>query len=208
MTAKSELPFNSKLIPVLTIKDVSKAAPLAQALKAGGIDVAEITFRTPDADAAIKAMKAAVPDMQVGAGTIVSQMDMDRALKAGSDFLITPATTPDILRMLRDCPVPVFPGSSTASEALTLYQRGFQTVKFFPAESNGGAKALKSIGDPLPQITFIPTGGINADLVPDYLALPNVAAIGGSWMVDKSHIESENWEAISISVAAALKHVN
>lgn len=208
MTKQSILPFNSKLIPVLTINDVNKAAPLAIAMKAGGIEVAEVTFRTADADDAIKAMKAAVPDMQVGAGTIVTQSDIDRALQAGSDFLITPATTPDLLRLLRDCPVPVYPGASTASEALELYQRGYKVVKFFPAEAIGGAKAVKSIGAPLPQITFIPTGGINAALAPQYLSLANVAAIGGSWMIDEAHVQSGDWDAVSASVATALKNLN
>lgn len=208
MSENDLLPFTSKLIPVLTINDVNTAAPLAHALKAGGIDVAEITLRTPDADSAIKAMKSAEPDMQVGAGTIITQSDMDRALKAGSDFLITPATTPDILRMLRDCPVPVYPGASTTSEALALYQRGYKIVKFFPAEAIGGANAIKSIGAPLPQISFIPTGGINADLAPKYLQLANVIAIGGSYMVEKSHLENEDWEAITASVKTALKQIN
>lgn len=204
---KPILPFKSKLIPVLTIDDIDKAGPLAKALYEGGLDVAEVTFRAPDADKAIAAMKKAVPNMLVGAGTILNRRDIDRAVDAGSDFLITPATTPGLLRVLRSCNIPVYPGTATPSEALALYELGYKVVKLFPAEAVGGIKLLKSIAPPLPHLKFIPTGGINAAKAPEYLSLPNVIAVGGSWMVDNTALKNKDWAGISASVEKALRAI-
>ncbi len=190
------------IVPVLTIDNIQSAAPLAKALSKSGLTTAEITLRTPQALDAIAAMKAAAPKLFIGAGTILSSDDLDAALDAGSDFIVTPAVSSKLLPAIKTCPVPVFPGVATPSEALEMYDNGFEYVKFFPAESNGGIPALKSMAGPLPQITFMPTGGINEQSAPDYLALPNVIAVGGSWMVDKQAVAEGNWDKI-ISVAKA-----
>ena len=154
------------IVPVLTIDNLQSAAPLARALAGAGLTTAEITLRTPHALAAISAMKAAAPELFIGAGTILSSKDLNAALEAGSDFIVTPAVSTKLLPAIKACSKPVFPGTATPSEALELYDQGFKYVKFFPAESNGGIPALKSMAGPLPQITFMPTGGINGQSAP------------------------------------------
>ena len=192
------------IVPVLTIKDVNSAAPLAKALSAAGLTTAEITLRTPAALVAISAMKTAAPELFIGAGTILSPKDLDAALAAGSDFIVTPAVSTKLLSAIKASPKPVFPGVATPSEALEMYEHGFEYVKFFPAESNGGVPALKSMAGPLPQITFMPTGGINGESAPNYLALSNVIAVGGSWMVDKQALNTGDFEAIEASARRAI----
>lgn len=174
------------LVPVLTIEKLSNAGDLARALWDTGMTTAEVTMRTPVALEAIAAMKKAAPELLVGAGTILSETNLQAALEAGSDFIVTPATSPKLVTALQRISVPVFPGVATPSEALTMYDKGFEYLKFFPAESNGGVKALKSMGDPMPKIKFMPTGGINEKSAPDYLALANVIGVGGSWMVNSN----------------------
>lgn len=188
------------IVPVLTIDTIQSAAPLAKALNASGLTTAEITLRTAQALEAIAVMKAAAPKLFIGAGTILTPDDLEAALDAGSDFIVTPAVSRKLLPALKTCPVPVFPGVATPSEALEMYDNGFEYVKFFPAEANGGVPALKSMASPLPQITFMPTGGINGRSALDYLTLPNVIAVGGSWMVDKKAVAAGDWDKI-ISVA-------
>ncbi len=192
------------IVPVLTIDDAQSAAPLAKALSAAGLTTAEITLRTPAALGAIRAMKDAAPDLFIGAGTILSRKDLGAALKAGSDFIVTPAVGTKLLAAIKACAKPVFPGAATPSEALELYEQGFAYVKFFPAESNGGIPALKSMAGPLPQITFMPTGGINGQSAPNYLALPNVIAVGGSWMVDKTALAAGDFKKIEASARQAV----
>ena len=192
------------IVPVLTIDNLQSAAPLASALANAGLTTAEITLRTPHALAAISAMKAAAPELFIGAGTILSSKNLDAALEAGSDFIVTPAVSTKLLPAIKACSKPVFPGAATPSEALELYDQGFEYVKFFPAESNGGVPALKSMAGPLPQITFMPTGGINGQSAPNYLALPNVVAVGGSWMVDKQALISGDFDKIQASARQAV----
>lgn len=184
------------LVPVLTIESASGAGELARALLEAGLTVAEVTLRTDEALAAIAVMKREVPDLLVGAGTILSPADIRTTLDAGSDFLVTPASTPTLRTALKQVSVPVFPGVATASEALAAYEDGFEYQKFFPAESNGGVKALKSIGAPIPQIKFMPTGGINGSSVLGYLACQNVIAVGGSWMINNEAIKNVDWKAL------------
>jgi 2-dehydro-3-deoxyphosphogluconate aldolase/(4S)-4-hydroxy-2-oxoglutarate aldolase len=184
------------LVPVLTIDDAKKAGEIARALHAAGLSIVEVTLRTEDALAAIEEMKKAIPDLLVGAGTILSEPDIRRSLNAGSDFLVTPATTKSLRKDLSDVSVPVFPGIATPSEALEAYDAGFEYQKFFPAESNGGVKALQSIAAPMPGIKFMPTGGIGAQSAPDYLSCSNVIAVGGSWMVSKTAIKNSDWQEL------------
>lgn len=170
------------IVPVMTIKTLKDAMPMAKRLKEDGFTVLEITLRSAPALDAIKILKEEFPDLVIGAGTIVTPQDIDAAISAGSDFLVTPATPISLAERLINCPVPVLPGCATATEAQTLYNMGFEILKLFPAETSGGAKALKSLSAPLPHLKFMPTGGITEEKSRDYLALPNVIAVGGSWM--------------------------
>lgn len=186
----------SPVVPVMVIEHLEDAVPLAQALLKGGLLALEITLRTPVALDAIKTIKQALPDAMVGAGTILSSQDLQAATDAGASFIVTPGTSPALLDALVQCELPVLPGISTPSEALALYERGFTTLKFFPAEAAGGAAMLKSIGGPMPQISFCPTGGINLNNAEQYLALKNVACVGGSWMVPAALIKEKKWDEI------------
>ena len=192
------------LVPVLTIHSANSAGELAQALLDAGLTVAEVTLRTDEAVAVIEIMKREVPDLLVGAGTILSPADIRTTLDVGCDFLVTPASTPKLRAALKQVSVPVFPGVATASEALAAYEDGFEYQKFFPAESYGGVKALKSIGAPIPQIKFMPTGGISRVTAPDYLACKNVVGVGGSWMVCGDAIKNSNWARLRDYTTAAV----
>lgn len=201
-----EIVNTSPVIPVIVIDELSQAAPLAQALFDGGLKVLEITLRTPIALEAMKLMKAAVPDAIVGAGTIVTPEDVVAAVEAGADFLVSPGATDVMIDAAQAQKIPMLPGVSTPSEAMHLSSRGFNFLKFFPAEAAGGVAMLKSIGGPLAKLRFCPTGGINLAKAPDYLALPNVVCIGGTWMVPKSLVDAGDWAAIEVLAreAAAL----
>ncbi len=170
------------IVPVMTVQSEAHALELGEKLVDAGYTVLEITLRTDSALDGIRVIKEKWPDLIVGAGTILSRQDADNALSVGSDFIVTPATSPRLAEALLDLPVPVIPGISTATEAQTLYDMGYKQLKFFPVESCGGAKMLKSLSSPLPHLMFMPSGGIRKDTADDYLALPNVFAIGGSWM--------------------------
>lgn len=193
----------SPVIPVLTIKDVATAVPLARALVAGGLSVLEVTLRTPQALEAITAMRSGVPDAVVGAGTITRPDDIGRAIGAGAQFLVSPGTPPDLAAALAGADVPVLPGCATVSEAMALAQRGFTCLKFFPAEPAGGVAFLKSLAGPLPGLAFCPTGGIDAARAPAYLALANVGAVGGSWVVPDEAIKAGDFARITELAAAA-----
>jgi 2-dehydro-3-deoxyphosphogluconate aldolase/(4S)-4-hydroxy-2-oxoglutarate aldolase len=171
------------VIPVLTVKDVEDALVQARALIAGGLTVLEITLRTPAAMAAVAALGKAFPSALIGAGTIVEPNQIEAAANAGAGFLVSPGVTPRLLEAAVRSPIPFLPGAATASEAMVLGERGFQALKFFPAEPAGGARYLASLAGPLPDLIFCPTGGIDAQRAGNYLALPNVACVGGSWMV-------------------------
>lgn len=191
------------VIPVLTIKDVAVAVPLARALVAGGLSVLEVTLRTPQALDAIAAMRAGVPDAVVGAGTITRPDDIGRAIAAGAQFLVSPGTPPDLAAALADATVPVLPGCATVSEAMALAARGFTCLKFFPAEPAGGVAFLKSLAGPLPGLAFCPTGGIDAGRAPSYLALANVGAVGGSWVVPDEAVKAGDFSRIEELARAA-----
>lgn len=184
------------VIPVLTIRDLELAVPIGRALAAGGLPVIEVTLRTPVALEAIEAITTAVPAATVGAGTITTIEDITRALAAGAEFLVTPGTPPDLAAALLTAPVPVLPGCATVSEAMALRARGFTCLKFFPAEAAGGVGFLKSIAGPLGDLVFCPTGGIDAARAPSYLALSNVGAVGGSWIVPEDAIAARDWGRI------------
>jgi len=193
----------ASVIPVLTVSDVDKAAPLARALKAGGLRVVEMTMRTPTALDVLSAMKAAEPGMIIGMGTIRTPEQVADAMAAGADFLVSPGLSPELIPALLGSGLPVLPGVATAGEAMSAVEAGFEVLKFFPAEQAGGRPYLKSIAGPLPDIRFCPTGSITREMAPDYLALPNVVCVGGSWIATGAMIEAGDWDAITGNAAAA-----
>ncbi len=193
------------VIPVIVIEQPEHAVPLATALYRGGLTVLEITLRTEHGLGAIRAVRAALPDAIVGAGTVVSREDVVQARDAGSQFLVSPGCTPDLLATAREVGVPLLPGINTPSEAMLLLERGLRHLKFFPAEAAGGVAMLKSLSGPLPQLRFCPTGGISPANAAHYLSLPNVLCVGGTWMLEKQLIASADWigiEALARDAAA------
>ena len=184
------------VIPVIVIDDAARAAGLAQALVAGGLPVLEVTLRSDAALDAIRAM-AAVPGGHVGAGTVLTPDDAKRARDAGAGFAVSPGLTDRLIAACQDIGLPLLPGAATASEVMRAAEAGYDMLKFFPAESAGGVAALKSLAGPLPRIGFCPTGGITAQSAPDYLALPNVICVGGSWIASPADIAAGNWQAIT-----------
>ncbi|WP_417485763.1 bifunctional 4-hydroxy-2-oxoglutarate aldolase/2-dehydro-3-deoxy-phosphogluconate aldolase [Maricaulis sp.] len=193
----------ASVIPVLTVGDVDKAAPLARALKAGGLSVVEMTMRTAAALDVLSAMKAAEPDMIIGMGTIRTPEQVADSMAAGADFLVSPGLSPQLIPALLASGLPVLPGVATAGEAMAAVEAGFEILKFFPAEQAGGRPYLKSIAGPLPDIRFCPTGSITREMAPDYLALPNVVCVGGSWIATGAMIEAGDWDTITANAAAA-----
>ena len=189
------------VIPVVVLHRVEHAVPLAQALLAGGVDTMEITLRTPRALDAIAAVAQNVPGMAVGAGTIIRPEQAEQAVHAGATFLVSPGSTPRLLAAMLDQGVPVLPGAATASEVIALLEQGITEMKFFPAAAIGGTPALQSLAGPLPEVTFCPTGGIDKSSSEKYLALPNVACVGGSWLTPSDLVASENWRAIAEGAA-------
>lgn len=190
------------VIPVLVVEDPTTAAPLAKALVAGGLPVLEVTLRTKAALSVIRAM-AQVPGAIVGAGTVLTPEDARNARAAGARFAVSPGATDALLDACEAIDLPILPGAATATEAMALLARGYTVQKFFPAEAIGGAKALKSLAGPLPQILFCPTGGISAKNAPDYLSLPNVRCVGGSWVAPTDLVAKGEWEAIRDLASAA-----
>ncbi|MEL7105451.1 MAG: bifunctional 4-hydroxy-2-oxoglutarate aldolase/2-dehydro-3-deoxy-phosphogluconate aldolase [Pseudomonadota bacterium] len=190
------------VIPVLVIEDAGTAAELAQALVAGGLPVLEVTLRTNAALDVIRAM-ANVEGGVVGAGTLLTPADVAAAKDAGALFGVSPGATPRLLDAAEEADLPILPGAASASEAMALLERGYTVQKFFPAEAAGGAAFLGSLASPLPQITFCPTGGINLAKAPDYLSLPNVRCVGGSWVAPKDKIAAGDWAGITKLAAQA-----
>ncbi len=185
------------VVPVLTIDDFEIAVPLARALCDGGLPVIEVTLRTRAALAAIAAIAVEVPECTVGAGTVVRHVDAAFAIDAGAKFLVSPGTDSVLAETFTEIEIPVLPGCSTVSEAMVLSDLGFEVLKFFPAEASGGANWLKAVAAPLPHIHFCPTGGINVQNVKDYLALPNVIAVGGSWLVPKDVLAAKDFKRVT-----------
>ena len=192
------------IIPVLVVRDVKQARPLAQALINGGLPVLEVTLRT-DAALDVIAEMASVEGGHVGAGTLVRPEDVHAAKAAGATFGVSPGATDALLDAAEEAGLPMLPGAATASEAMRLLARGYDVLKFFPAEASGGVAALKGIGGPLPQITFCPTGGIKPENASSYLALPNVICAGGSWVAPDDLVAEGKWDEIEALAAAAAK---
>lgn len=183
------------IVPVLVVEDVTHAKPLAQALVAGGLPALEVTLRTPAALDVISAM-AEVPGGMVGAGTLLTPADVRAAKEAGATFGVSPGATEALLDACEAEGLPLLPGAATASEAMALLERGYNMLKFFPAEAAGGSKFLGSLASPLPQINFCPTGGVNPQNATDYLSLPNVVCAGGSWVAPSGLVKEGAWDQI------------
>lgn len=183
------------VIPVIVLDDVSAARPLAEALVAGGLLVLEVTLRTPHALQIIEIM-AKVSGAVVGSGTVRSPLQMGHSVDAGCQFMVSPGASPRLLEAAEEHAIPLLPGIGTPTEAMTASEHGYSFLKFFPAEALGGVKVLKAYASPLPDITFCPTGGIDMQKARDYLALPNVICVGGSWVMPADAIASKDWKRI------------
>ncbi|MFF0585862.1 bifunctional 4-hydroxy-2-oxoglutarate aldolase/2-dehydro-3-deoxy-phosphogluconate aldolase [Streptomyces sp. NPDC003781] len=193
------------VVPVVVVDDLADAVPLARALVAGGLPAIEVTLRTPVALDAIRAIAGEVPGAVVGAGTVVTAEQVAEVVAAGARFLVSPGWTEALLEAMRASGVPFLPGVSTTSEVVALLERGVREMKFFPAEAAGGTAYLKALAAPLPQARFCPTGGISPASAPEYLALPNVGCVGGSWMLPKDALAGRDWgrvEALAREAAA------
>jgi 2-dehydro-3-deoxyphosphogluconate aldolase / (4S)-4-hydroxy-2-oxoglutarate aldolase len=191
------------VVPVLIVEDAKSAVPLARALVAGGLKAIEITLRTAGALDAIRAVAEEVEGAEVGAGTILNVAQWEAAVEAGSKFIVSPGTTQELLDAARQSDVPLLPGAATASEVMALREEGYMVLKFFPAEQAGGAAYLKSLSSPLAGTLFCPTGGISLKNAHDYLSLPNVVCIGGSWVAPKELVAEGDWAGITRLAAEA-----
>ena len=195
------------IVPVIAIEDAKKAVPLARALVKGGLPVAEVTFRTEAAEEAIKAIAAEVPEMILGAGTILTKEQADRAINAGVSFIVSPGFNPEITKYVLDKGVCMLPGTATAGEMEQAMMMGLNAVKFFPAEQNGGVAKLKALAGPYKTLRWMPTGGVNTANLADYMSFHQVLACGGTWMVKKDLVEGEKWSEITDICKAAVKNM-
>lgn len=193
------------VIPVIRIENADDAVPLARALAKGGLPAIEITLRTKDALESIRRVAAEVPEAIVGAGTILSPKQFDEAAKAGSKFIVSPGLTGNLIAAAADSDVPLLPGCTTLGEMMGALDAGIDFLKFFPAEQAGGAPFVKAVASVIPAIRFCPTGGINAANARDYLGLPNIVCVGGSWVAPDGHIKESRWDEITALAAEATK---
>ena len=196
-----------KILPVIVIEDAANAVELGRALADGGLPAAEVTFRTAGAGEAMRRMAEALPDLLVGAGTVLTPARVDEALAAGAKFIVSPGFNPAVVDRCQERGVPVFPGIATPTEIEMALGKGLTTVKFFPAEPMGGLKFLKAIAAPYGMMQFMPTGGVNAQNVKEYLAFGRVIACGGSWMAPQDWIAARDWERIRQETAKAVQAV-
>jgi len=185
-----------RLVPVAVIDDPTTAVPLGRAVEAGGLSCVEVTLRTPTALLSLRAL-AAETSLLVGAGTVLTRTQADDAVAAGARFIVSPGFSAALVRHCQQLGVPVLPGVATVSEIMAALDEGIEVMKFFPAEQSGGADWVRAVAGPLPSARFVPTGGITAALLPDYLALPSVFAVGGSWMVASSLVKTGDWSAVT-----------
>lgn len=193
----TKLLATSPVIPVLSFDHVDQALPVAEALQTGGLKVLEITLRTDAGLPAIEKISTHFPDLLVGAGTILSDEQFELVRMVGGQFAVSPGSTSPLRQKAKSLDFPYLPGVSTLSEMMQLRAEGFHHLKLFPAETIGGLGLIKAAASVLPDITFCPTGGIQAETAPDYLAQPNIACVGGSWLVSKQDLADQNWSAIT-----------
>jgi 2-dehydro-3-deoxyphosphogluconate aldolase / (4S)-4-hydroxy-2-oxoglutarate aldolase len=187
----------SPVIPVVTIADPQHAVPVARALADGGVRIIELTLRTGSALESMKRIAAEVPEILLGAGTILNPGQADAAVAAGAQFLVSPGVTPSLLDHMLQLDIPVLPGVATVGEVMAVMERGLSAMKFFPAGPAGGPEYLAAIGAPIPEVQFCPTGGVSLESAPGYLSLPNVTCVGGSWLTPRAAVEGEDWAQIT-----------
>ncbi len=203
------------LVPVIKVEDANDAVPLCGALARGGLPVAEITFRSDAAEEAIKRVHAELPEVILGAGTVLTCEQVDRAVAAGASYIVSPGINPVVVKHCQEVGVPIVPGTANPSNVETALELGLKTVKFFPAEALGGLKVIKAMSAPYSGVTFLPTGGINEKNVTDYLTFPKITAVGGSWMAPEDAIKAKDWSrieelarsAVDLVLGLELKHV-
>lgn len=203
----NEVVAKLKVVPVVKIDNVEDAKPLAEALIAGGLPIAEVTFRTEAAYEAIKAM-AEIPEMIVGAGTVVNVEQAKLAKEAGAKFIVSPGFSAKVVAYAQENNIPVYPGVCTPSELMAALEFGLEVIKFFPAENYGGLKTINALGGPFPAVRFMPTGGIGPSNIKEYLANPKIVACGGSWMVKDTMIQAKQFDEIQKLTAEAVALVN
>ncbi len=203
MTSQSLL-SSSPIVPVVVIHDAAQALPLGEALLAGGIDVVEITLRTAAGIEAIRVLAAALPDLQVGAGSVLVPAQVDEVVEAGARFVVSPGLSVPVLTRSQELGVPALPGVATASELMTAVGLGLTEVKFFPAGLLGGPAAIRALTAPFTEMSFMPSGGVNADNMTDYLAIPAVPAVSGSWMVAENLLATGRWDEVTSRSTAAV----
>lgn len=208
MTNMLNLVAEKKLVPVVKLDRVDDALPLGEALIKGGLPVAEVTFRTDAAEESIRRMKKEFPDMMVGAGTVVNTEQAKRALDAGAAFLVSPGTSTKIIEFALDNNIPIFPGACTPSEIMTCMDYGLPLAKFFPAKQFGGLDTIKALSAPFPSMKFMPTGGVNAKNILEFLAFPKIIACGGSWMVKADLINDGNFDEVTRLTKEAVDLLN
>lgn len=196
------------VVPVVVLNRAEDARPLAEALCRGGLKCAEVTFRTDAAEESIKIMSESFPEMLVGAGTVLTTEQVDRAVAAGAKFIVSPGFDPEVVDYCIDKNIPVVPGTITPSEVAQGVKRGLKLLKFFPAEQAGGLAMIKAMAAPYTMVKFMPTGGINARNLPDYLASDKIAACGGSWMVKASLVDNKEYDRIEEMTREAVRIVN
>ena len=199
--------FDLKLVPLVVLDDATDAVPMAKALVEGGIPVAEVTFRTDAAADVIRAMAEQVPEILVGAGTVHTVAQAQTAVEAGAKFIVTPGFQPDVVRWCVEHQVDIVPGTAVPSDIEQAISFGLSVCKFFPAEAYGGVKTLKALKGPYADIRFMPTGGVSLDNMNDYLALSNVAAIGGSFMTPSAAVKAKDWAKVTEACRTALTKV-
>ena len=197
MRTTVELCALAPVIPVIVVERPEHAVPLAKALLAGGLPVLEITLRTSIALDAIRAIRQACPDAVVGAGTVRTPADLSACIEAGALFGVSPGAPARLMDAVADADLPFLPGCATATEAMVLADRGFEVAKFFPAAAAGGPSLLKSLASPLPDLRFCPTGGVSLENAAEYLRLPNVLVVGGSWVAPKTLVDDGDWAGIT-----------
>lgn len=197
MTITKEFLSPLGVMPVVVVNNVEDAVPITNALKKGGIKAVEVTLRTPAALDAIRAIKQECEDILIGVGTVVNHQNLKDIADIGVDFAVSPGYTENLIKQSQDLGVSLLPGVTSPSEVMKGMELGLSCFKLFPAVAVGGLPLLKSIGAPLPQATFCPTGGLTIDTFTDFLALPNVACVGGTWLVPNSAVEAKDWQAIT-----------
>lgn len=193
------------IIPVVAIDDADKAVPLAKALRDGGLPAAEITFRTAAAEESIRRIVAECPDVLVGAGTVLTKEQCDRAIAAGAKFVVTPGFNPEMIKYIQSKGIPMMPGAATPGEMEQAMSMGLNNIKFFPAEANGGVAKLKALAGPYQAAKWMPTGGVNAKNLNDYLSFDRIICCGGTWLATAADINGDNWAGITAKCKEAVK---